>query len=308
MKKKVSIFITTKNRLAELKETLQHCEPYIKDPKVEFLICDDGSTDGTFDFVTQQYPTINLIRNIQSQGLIYSRNRLLERVTAPVAVCLDDDAHLITPDALDKTLDYFDKHPQCGVIAYRIYWGKQLPVNTQSYEKPERVQGFVGCGHVWRMSAWKAIPPYPEWFEFYGEEEFAARHLFLKNIEIHYLPGVLVQHRVEVKSRKNQPDYIWRLRRSLRSGWYLYFIFLPKRYIPRKLAYSIWMQLKLKVFKGDFMALTAIILALMDSILNCRKVLRSTNRFSENEWKEFLNLNETKIYFASIKNSKKKYL
>lgn len=305
MKKKVSIFITTKNRLAELKETLQHCKPYIHNPKVEFLICDDGSTDGTFDFVTQQYPTINLIRNIQSQGLIYSRNRLLERVTAPVAVCLDDDAHLITPDALDKTLDYFDKHPQCGVIAYRIYWGKQLPVNTQSNEKPERVQGFVGCGHAWRMSAWKAIPPYPEWFEFYGEEEFAARHLFLKNIEIHYLPEVLVQHRVEVKSRKNQPDYIWRLRRSLRSGWYLYFIFLPKKYIPRKLAYSIWMQLKLKVFKGDLKALKAITLAKFDLFCNISRLIKQRNPLTIKQVKLFNKLKPTPVYWIdSSKNEK----
>lgn len=296
---KVSIFITTKNRLAELKETLQHCESYIHNPKVEFLICDDGSIDGTFDFITQQYPTINLIRNIQSQGLISSRNRLLERVTAPVAVCLDDDAHFITPDALDKTLDYFEKHPECGVIAYRIYWGKQLPVNTQSYEQPEQVQGFVGCGHAWRMSTWKAIPPYPEWFEFYGEEEFAARQLFLKNIEIHYLPEVLVQHRVEVKSRKNQPDYTWRLRRSLRSGWYLYVIFLPKRYIPRKLAYSIWIQLKLKVFKGDWKAFIALFLAFFDLIFKSSKLFDCRNSFNLNQLKEYDKLNRVKVYWKS---------
>lgn len=302
---KISIFITTKNRLPELKKTLQYCEPYLQNPNVEFLICDDGSTDGTFEFIKSNYPSIQLIGNKSSKGLIYSRNRMLAITKAKYAISLDDDAHFITPDALDKTLEYFEKHPQCGVIAYRIYWGKQLPENTHTSETPIRVQGFVGCGHAWRMSAWKAIPPYPEWFEFYGEEEFAARQLFLKNIEIHYLPEVLVQHRVEVKSRKNQPDYTWRLRRSLRSGWYLYFIFLPKRYIPRKLAYSIWMQLKLKVFKGDWKALKAITLAKFDLFCNISRLIKHRNPLTIEQVNLFNKLKPTPVYWInSTKNEK----
>jgi hypothetical protein len=38
----------------------------------------------------------------------------------------------------------------------------------------ENVKSFVGCGHAWRMKAWHEIPNYPEWFEFYGEENYAS--------------------------------------------------------------------------------------------------------------------------------------
>jgi hypothetical protein len=42
------------------------------------------------------------------------------------------------------------------------------------------LQSFVGCGHVWRMDAWRTIENYPEWFYFYGEEDFASYLLFKK--------------------------------------------------------------------------------------------------------------------------------
>jgi len=295
--KKIAIFITTKNRLEALKFTLKQCEPFIFDASIEFLVCDDGSTDGTFEFVQTKYPQIQLFKNAQSRGLIASRNLLLSKVNAPYAICLDDDAHFLSSGVEHSIIYYFEEHPQCGLIAFRIFWAANPPATIQTEEQPERVQGFVGCGHAWRMAAWHAIPDYPEWFEFYGEEEFAAYHLFKQQLEIHYLPGVLVHHRVEVKNRKHQPDYSLRLRRSLRSGWYLYLMFLPKRLIPRKMAYSIFMQLKLKVVQGDLKALKALLLANFDLLLNSRLIFKNRNRFNIKEWDEFTKLESTKIYW-----------
>jgi len=295
--KKIAIFITTKNRLEALRFTLKQCEAFIYDAGVEFLVCDDGSIDGTFEFVKTKYPQIKLYRNEQSQGYLFSRNFLLNCVKAPIAICLDDDAHFLSTDVEQHIISHFKVHTQCGLIAFRIFWGANPPQSIQTNELPERVKGFVGCGHAWLMEAWRAIPDYPEWFEFYGEEEFAAYHLFKKNLEVHYLPEVLVHHRVELKSRKKQPDYTRRLRRSLRTGWYLYLLFLPKKVIPRKMMYSIYMQLRLKVFKGEFRALKALLLAKFDLFFNSRLIFKNRNRFNIKEWDEFTKLESTKIYW-----------
>ena len=165
----------------------------------------------------------------------------------------------------------------------------------------QRVKGFVGCAHVWRMSAWKTIPDYPTWFVFYGEEDIASCELFKKNLEIHYLPSVLVHHRVDIKARKKNADYTIRLRRSLRSGWYLYFLFFPLIKIPRLLAYSIWMQFKLKVFKGDFRALKAIIQAFGDLIYSFPKILKHSNRLTMSEYKAYGKLENVKLYWKPEK-------
>jgi hypothetical protein len=102
---------------------------------------------------------------------------------------------------------------------------------------------------------------------------------------------------VEVKNRKQQNDYTSRLRKSLRAGWYLYFMFYPWAVIPRKMLYSIGMQFKLKVFKGDFRAFAALILALFDLIIHLPKTMRSSNRFSKEQMNQFQRLQEPKIYW-----------
>jgi GT2 family glycosyltransferase len=147
------------------------------------------------------------------------------------------------------------------------------------------------------MQAWRDIPNYPEWFVFYGEEEFASYQLFKKNWEIHYLPEVLVNHRVNVKSRRNNADYTIRLRRSLRSGWYLFFLFYPLKTIPREMVYSLWIQFKIKVFKGDFKALLAIGLALCDLVWNIPKIMKNSNRLTQKEYESYNQLPETKLYW-----------
>lgn len=292
-----SILITTKNRKDDLAFTLDKIQYLLERNDVECIICDDGSNDDTANFISTNFPTIQLIQNHKSKGLIYSRNRLLSLVKSDFAISLDDDAHILTLNPLEKIQSHFNENPSCGLLALRIFWGINEPEIFFTNEKTTRVQAFVGCGHVWRMSAWQNIPNYPEWFVFYGEEDFASYELFKKNWEIHYLPDVLVNHRVDLKSRKNNSDYTTRLRRSLRSGWYLLFLFYPVKIILRELVYSIWVQLKRKVFKGDLKALQAIILALLDLVLAIPKITKNSNRLSNKEFEEHQKLEPAKIYW-----------
>lgn len=293
----VAILITTKNRKKDLSFTLEKINPLINNQSVECIVYDDGSSDGTYEYVVENYPTILIKRNSASKGLIYCRNEMLNYTQADYAISLDDDAHFITEYPLEAICTYFEANPKCGLIALRIFWGLSIPVSLTSSELPERVQGFVGCGHVWRMAAWKNIPNYPDWFIFYGEENFASYHLFKKKWEVHYLPDVLVHHRVSLKSRKNNSDYTIRLRRSLRAGWFLYFLFDPLRLIPKKMAYSLWIQFKLKVFKGDFKALLAIVFALLDLAWSMPLILKNRDSLSVNEYNNYQELKSTKIYW-----------
>lgn len=292
-----SILITTKNRLQDLIFTLNKINYLVKRTDVECLICDDGSIDGTFDYIKENFPKIIFFRNNISKGLIFSRNLLLEKTTAKFAVSLDDDAHFISDNPLEEIEKYFLQNSNCGVVSFRIFWSKSSPTSIQTLDISKRVKGFVGCGHAWKMSAWKSIPNYPDWFIFYGEEDFAAYQLFKENIEIHYLPEVLVHHRVNVKSRKINSDYQLRQRRSFRAGWYLYFLFYPISVIPKKLLYTLWIQIKTKTFKGDFKATFGILLAIFDVVFNLPKLLRQNNRFTINEYLAISKLPQSKIYW-----------
>lgn len=294
---KFSILITTKNRLPDLIFTLNRINVLLQHSDLHCIICDDGSSDGTSQYIKKIFPHIELFRNEQSQGLIYSRNKLLEKTKSQYAISIDDDLHFITTNVLEIICNHFDKMPTVGIFSFRIFWDKLEPQITLSDELAIRMQSYAGGAHAIRMKAWRDIPDYPSWFVFYGEEDFASYHLFKKGWEVHYLPEILVNHRVDLKARKNNTDYAIRLRRSLRSGWYLFFLFYPLKMIPRKMAYSIWMQLKLKVFKGDFKTLQALCLATVDLIYSIPKILKNCNRLTQEEYDEYQKLPETKIYW-----------
>jgi glycosyltransferase involved in cell wall biosynthesis len=294
-----SILITTKNRLSDLAFTLGKIKYLLGRKDVVCLICDDGSTDGTASFLREEYPEIQLIQNAKSQGLIYSRNRLLRIVTTDFAVSIDDDLHFVTVNPLEIISYFFIQNPEVGVLGFRIFWSKTEPINTATLEQSTQMQSYAGGAHAFRMEAWRDIPEYPH---DYGEENFASYHLFKKRWKIHYLPEVLVNHRVDLKLRKNNADYVVRSRRALRSGWYLFFLFYPLKEIPRKMAYSLWMQFRLKVFKGDFKALQAIFFALLDLVWNIPRILKNSNRLSAKEYSAYIKLPDTKIYWQPEKN------
>jgi len=298
---KFTILITTKDRLQDLQFTLQKIDYLLQRDDVSCIICDDGSTDNTSAYLSENHSDIHLIRNEKSKGLIYSRNKLLALTQSEFAISIDDDLHFITENPLAVIEDHFRKHPECALVGFRIFWSTGLPDSTDTDEIPHPMKSFAGGAHCWRMSAWNKIPDYPSWFIFHGEEDFAAYEMFKKKLEIHYLPAVLVHHRVDIKARKKNADYTIRLRRSLHSAWCLYFLFFPLVEIPKLMAYSVWMQFRLKVFKGDFRAFKAITGALFDVMLSFPKVLRYSNRLTSNEYAEFQKLPNIKLYWKPEK-------
>ncbi|RXP52569.1 glycosyltransferase family 2 protein [Lutibacter sp. HS1-25] len=294
----ITLTIATKNKLDELKITLESLKEIILAKKVDCIICDDGSTDDSIiEYLRENYPMILVLKNRKSRGIHFTRNLMFSKVKTPYALCLDDDVSLLTCNSLGLIENYFDKNPKCSVIAFRIFWSKKQPITMICNEDNERVKSFGAGACAWRMSYWRMIPNFLDWFMFYGEEDFAAFHLYKKGLEIHYVPDILVHHRVDVKSRKMESDYKLRLRRSLRSGWYLYLLFYPLKLIPRKFSYTLWMQLKLKVFKGDMKALVAIFLALFDVFLNLPRLLKNSNRLSSYEFEQYQKLTNSKLYW-----------
>jgi glycosyltransferase involved in cell wall biosynthesis len=294
---KISILISTKNRCEDLLFTLSKIK-HLLNQNVTCVVFDDGSNDQTTQKVKSEFPQITLRQNQISKGYIYCRNMMLNETQADYTISLDDDAHFLIENPIEIITDHFQKNPNCGLIAARIFWGKETPENTKSLEKVQTVKSYVGCGHIWRMKAWRDIPNYPEWFQFYGEENFASLQLFKKKWEIHYVPELFVQHRVHLKNRTQiNNDFAFRHRRSLRADWYNYFLFFPINKVPRKLMYSVWMQIRNKIFKGNFKIIPPLFLALLDLLITFPNLMKHRNSLNSYEYHEYSKLNEVKVYW-----------
>jgi len=291
-----TLVIPTRNRQLQLSTTLKAI--YNSELRhLNCVICDDGSTDGTPEFIINNYPEATLLQNRRSRGIHYTRNRLLDHVKTDFLLSLDDDAHFLTTDFLSQILNEFKKNERCAILSFRAYWNLISPDETVHDVKIERVRSFGAVSFAMRMNVWPKIKPLPEWFDFYGEEDFISIKLFKKGYHVIYFPDVLVHHRVDIKSRKKNKDYIQRTRKALRSGWYLYLMFYPLKEIPRRMIYSIWMQMKLKLFKGDFRAFFGLMIAIFDLIFNLPRVLKNSDRLTPQEFNEYMQLADAKLYW-----------
>ncbi len=88
----VSVYITTQNRLPLLKRAVDSVlqQTY---PKIELFVSDDGSTDGTHEYLLQmqQQGKLKAILNKQSHGACHARNRAIEQAKGEFISGLDDD-------------------------------------------------------------------------------------------------------------------------------------------------------------------------------------------------------------------------
>lgn len=113
---RISVVIPTYNRRDILHKCLEALSRQTIDPShFEVLVCDDGSTDGTYDTLLQfkaRY-SIRCLRQ-ENSGQAIARNRAIRESSADIILILNDDA-ILHPDAL---LIHLEEH--CSLKNERI--------------------------------------------------------------------------------------------------------------------------------------------------------------------------------------------
>jgi len=87
----LSIIIPTYNRVGLIKFTLDSLQPQFHPGiAMEIIVVDDGSTDGTWDFIEKNYPVVKLYRN-DKKGATSARNKGLSMAQGTYIMYLDSD-------------------------------------------------------------------------------------------------------------------------------------------------------------------------------------------------------------------------
>lgn len=105
----VSVVIGTYNRGSRITTTLDSVLAQSHQAH-EIVVIDDGSTDGTGDWIREHYPSIRTI-TVTNEGTSATRNRGAEQATGDVLVFLDHD-DWIMPHAIETLLVLLAKFPQ----------------------------------------------------------------------------------------------------------------------------------------------------------------------------------------------------
>ena len=112
----------------------------------ELIICDDGSTDDTFETVraiAEKEPRIVLIRNERNLGLAPTLNNCLRAARGTYTARMDGD-DICAPDRFEKELAVLGADPKCAVVSCGMLSFDEEGVYGQSNypEKPDKTDFF----------------------------------------------------------------------------------------------------------------------------------------------------------------------
>ncbi len=159
----------------------------------EFIICDDGSQDGTYDVAAryaQQYPgKFILLRNGQNLGLNATLNRCLKEAKGKYIARMDGD-DLCDPTRFAIELEVLEQEPDIAIVSTDMayfdedgIWGHMIhplePVNRDFlYGTP-----FCHAPCMVRREAYEAVGGYSEGKRLQRVEDY---HLWMKMYKAGY--------------------------------------------------------------------------------------------------------------------------
>jgi GT2 family glycosyltransferase/Flp pilus assembly protein TadD/2-polyprenyl-3-methyl-5-hydroxy-6-metoxy-1,4-benzoquinol methylase len=140
-----SIIILMHNQLDATRQCLASIEAHTPE-KHELILVDNGSTDGTLDYV-QDYAkacdNVRVIANCTNRGFAAGNNQGLALASGESILLLNNDT-VVTNGWLGHMLAVFARHPETGVVGPRAHWvsGPQM-VFEASYNTIQEMQQFA---------------------------------------------------------------------------------------------------------------------------------------------------------------------
>jgi glycosyltransferase involved in cell wall biosynthesis len=152
----VSIIIPTYNRLGWLRRTVDNILEQIRPPD-EIIIVNDGSTDGTSDYLNSLSTADRrfIIFHQTQQGRSSARNQGLA-LASSTWLLLHDDDDLMPKDSLKRRLSYLEDHP-----AVEVLYGNSIMIDDKDHliNRSPRVARQHPAGNVFAVIALENLAP-----------------------------------------------------------------------------------------------------------------------------------------------------
>jgi len=127
---KLSVIIPTYNRRHQIGEAIDSILAQ-KDIDLEIIVVDDGSSDGTIEWLHSTYPDnrIRVLKNSRKKGPAGARNTGLLAATGEFVALLDSDDQFLA-NHLGGCLEIFARHTEVGLVFGRaLYEQNGQPVD-----------------------------------------------------------------------------------------------------------------------------------------------------------------------------------
>jgi len=212
--KRITVIIVNWNGKRFLSECLnalrnQTCQDF------SIILADNGSEDGSADFVSQNFPEVRLIRLSHNTGFAVANNIALKQVDTEYAALLNNDA-VAEKTWLETLVHALDTHADVGFAASKMLFydapqiidrvgdaysdagtgllrGRGMP--AASYDVPDRIFGACAGAALYRMSMLNEIGVFDEDFFLLYEDVDLSFRAQLSGYQCLYVPKAVVYHK-----------------------------------------------------------------------------------------------------------------
>jgi GT2 family glycosyltransferase len=111
----ITIIIVSWNTRNLLKNCIASIEEQKKDLKIQIIVVDNNSSDGSRDMIKKHFPDVQIINSGGNLGFAKANNLAVPQAKAPHLLFLNPDT-IIKENTLQKMKEYLDSHPDIGAL------------------------------------------------------------------------------------------------------------------------------------------------------------------------------------------------
>lgn len=216
-----SVIIVSWNALDHLKKFLPSV---VKTDYTDFeiLLADNASTDGSAEWVREQYPNVRIVRLDKNYGYCGGNNRAARHANGDLLVFLNNDVE-VDSQWLYRAHKTLQRHPEAAAVQpkmlsyeepeYFEYAGAAggfldkygfpfckgrifdtLEKDEGQYDQENQVLWASGAAMIIRKDIFERLEGFDEDFEFHMEEIDLCWRLWNRGYEIYASPGSVVYH------------------------------------------------------------------------------------------------------------------
>ncbi|HTW78142.1 MAG TPA: glycosyltransferase family 2 protein [Terracidiphilus sp.] len=161
---KLSIIVLCWNDRRVIADCMRSIYETTHSTELEVIVSDNGSTDGSIEFLRSTYPAVRVIENGRNLRFARGNNVGISSSRGEYVLILNPDT-IIHEGTLDKMVAFADRHSQAGAFGCRV-------LNPDgSYQVSARP--FAACRNEWiaalylrslgRLHRWFTADSYPGW-------------------------------------------------------------------------------------------------------------------------------------------------
>lgn len=298
---KLTVVIVSYNVKYYVEQCLESLQRAVRGVDVEIYVVDNHSKDDTVSYISQRFPTVNVIGSSHNLGFARANNLAIRKSQAEYVLLLNPDT-VVGEETIKEALHFMDTHNDAGALGVRMLCTdgasakesrRGLPTPMVAFYKmsglcerfpashrfghyymgylpwdePNKIEVVSGAFCMLRKTALDKVGLLDEDFFMYGEDIDLSYRVMKGGYQNYYIPSTILHYKGE-STQKSSFKYVHVFYDAM-------FIFLKKHYSGMSLLLSI--PVKAAIYAKATLALVN---------MQVEKIRKSLGFGSKKAWEE----------------------